>query len=61
MDAVETKTMVLAIPIELYEGLQFYAHKDSDIKFLMITGIGDYLSKRQARTRRAERQKKGER
>lgn len=59
MDAPETKTVVLSVPVDLLESLSKYAQKDSDKKFLMITGIRDYVSKRQARTRRAERQKAG--
>lgn len=58
MDAVETKTVVLKLPITMLERLDVYADSDSEKKFLIKTAINDYLSKREARTRRAERQRK---
>lgn len=61
MDAIETKTLVLKVPVPVLDRLSVYAHSDSDKKFLINTALLDYLSKREARTRRAERQKKGER
>lgn len=59
MDAVETKTIVLKIPVSVLERLDFYADSDTEKKFLIKTAILDYLSKRESRTRRAERQKQG--
>jgi len=56
-------TVVLSIPDEVYAGILKYADGDQrNAKFLIVTGAKDYLAKREARTRRAERQKasKGE-
>jgi hypothetical protein len=46
-------TVVLKIPQDILDRLSVYAHTPSDRKFLMLTGIQDYLYKREARTRRA--------
>jgi len=59
MDATKTRTVVLKVPVELMNRLSVYAFSTNDQKFLMMTGIQDYLAKREARTRRAERQKAG--
>lgn len=61
MDAVETKTVVVKIPTDVLNRLSVYAHSDSDKKYLINVAVLDYLSKREARTRRAERQKAGNR
>lgn len=52
------KTVVLKIGDDIHERLCKYTEgDDKNIKFLIATAIRDYLSKREARTRRAERQK----
>jgi hypothetical protein len=56
---METKTVVLKIPKDLYDRIYKYGYSDSDVKYLMLTGIQDYVAKREARTRRAERQREG--
>ena len=58
MDAVGTKNIVLSVPVDLLERLSKYAQKDCDKKFLMLTGIQDYIAKREARTARADEQKR---
>ena len=54
---MDAKTVVLKIDLDLYKRLDPYAKTDSDKKFLMVTGITDYVNKREARTRRAEAQR----
>lgn len=59
MDAAETRTVVLKVHEDIWNRLSKYADSDSEKKFLIKTAISDYLSKREARTRRADRQKSG--
>jgi hypothetical protein len=50
--------VVLSIEDSLYERLRAYDEGNkNNVKFLIATAIRDYVSKREARTRRAEIQK----
>jgi len=54
------KTLVLSMENDLYERLKVYSEGcEKNIKFLINIAARDYVSKREARTRRAERQKEG--
>lgn len=54
------KTLVLNMDDDLYERLKVYSEGcEKNIKFLLTIAARDYVSKREARTRRAIRQKEG--
>ena len=54
------KTLVLNIEDDLYDRLKPYSEGcEKNIKFLITVAVRDYVSKREARTRRADRQKEG--
>lgn len=52
------KTLVLSIDEDLYSRFTVYdENNEKNIKFMAITAMRDYISKRESRTRRSERQK----
>jgi hypothetical protein len=54
------KTLVLTIDDDLYSRFTVYDEgNEKNVKFMAVTAMRDYISKREARTRRAERQRAG--
>lgn len=56
-DSPDLITVVLRVPRPLMERLETFAYSKESAKFLIVTAMQDYVSKREARIRRADRER----
>jgi formaldehyde-activating enzyme involved in methanogenesis len=56
-DSPALVTVVLRVPRPLMERLEMFAYSKESAKFLIVTAMQDYVSKREARIRRANRER----